>query len=355
MVSGEMAQEPNKGGRPRATLRDIAAAAGVDVSTVSRVVNGGEISVRPETRARILEEVRRRDYRPHAGARSLKVQRTGALGLLFPDFTNPVYSTIVRGAAHRADDLGYVMLMAELGRSTTTPTQSFARIVQERRVDGLIIASAGEQGELIAQLDIPHLFVNRRAAAAGVSVTVDDEAAGRLAAEALIEAGHRRLAFIGEDDSIDTARRRRAGFMEACRAAGIDEAVDARAPYSRKGGFEATQRLLADRPDVTGVFASNLLVGIGALAAAGQTGIAVPEDLSILTLDAEDAAYTQPPLTAVSLPLTEMGARAVEEMDRILKGEHPVDVTIATGPTLIRRSSLGPPPIKRRRRPRRAA
>jgi LacI family transcriptional regulator len=325
----------------RVTLRDIADALGVDISTVSRVVNGGQITVRPETRERILREAQRRGYRPHAGARSLKVQRTGALGLLFPDFTNPVYATVVRGAVHRADELGYVMLMAELGESSGT--EALSRIVQERRVDGLVIASAGEQGETVAGLEIPYLFVNRRAPGLGTSVTVDDEAAARVAAEALIEAGHLRLAFIGADDSIDTARRRRAGFQRACADAGIDDVVDVHAPYSRSGGYDAAQRLLADAPGVTGLFASNFLVGFGALAALHHAGVAVPDDLSIVTLDAEDAAYTDPPLTAVDLPLTEMGARAVEEMHRILLGETPADVTIDTPPALVRRASLAAP------------
>lgn len=340
MRSGPDGSEPPR----RVTLRDIASAIGVDVSTVSRVVNGGQITVRPETRQRILDEVERRGYRPHAAARSLKVQRTGALGLLFPDFTNPVYATIVRGAVHRAEDLGYVMLMAELAR--TSSTESIARIVHERRVDGLIIASAGDQGEAVALLDVPHLFVNRRGEDGGPSVVVDEESAGALAAEALLEAGHRELGFIGADDALDTARRRRKGFVGACEQAGA-RVVDLRAPYSRPGGFDAARRLFETAPEVTGLFASNLLVGIGALAAAHQSQLLVPEDLSIVTLDAEDAAYTQPPLTAVSMPLTEMGARAVEELDGILRGEQRSDVTITTAPVLVPRQSIAPPPSRR--------
>jgi LacI family transcriptional regulator len=316
---------------------------------VSKVVNGGQISVRPETRERILAEARTRNYRPHAAARSLKVQRTGALGLFFPDFTNPVYATIVHGAIHRADELGYVMLMAELGENS--PTEALSRIVHERRVDGLIVASAGEQGEVVAGLDIPYLFVNRRAPGLGTSVIVDDAAGARLAAEALITVGHRRLAFIGADDSMDTARRRRAGFLGACADAGVDDPVDIEARSSRAGGFEALERLHAEAPSVTGVFASNFLAGLGALAAAHRAGVRVPGDLSIVTLEAEDAMYTQPPLTAVALPFSEMGSRAVEEMDRILRGQPVSDVTIDGPPTLIRRASLGPPPSRGTRRP----
>jgi LacI family transcriptional regulator len=96
-----------------------------------------------------------------------------------------------------------------------------------------------------------------------------------------------------------------------------------------------------DRP--TGVFASNLLCGVGFLAGARSLGIAVPDDVSVISLDGEDAPYTAPPLTAVSLPIEEMGARAVEELDRLLKGEPPADVVIASPPELVVRDSVAAP------------
>ena len=115
-------------------------------------------------------------------------------------------------------------------------------------------------------------------------------------------------------------------------------------PYSRRGGYESGLKLLDAKPRPTGIFASNLLVGIGALAAMRVRNVRVPQDLSIITLDAEDAIYANPPLTAIATSLVEMGARAVEEVDGILRGREPEDVVIATAPRLIVRESLGPPP-----------
>lgn len=329
---------------PRATkptLRDIAQALDLDVSTVSKVVNGGRISVREETRERILAEVARRNYHPNAAARSLRVKRTGAFGLLLPDFTNPVYATIVRGATARAQELGFVMLMAELGGEAAA--DPLGRLVHENRVDGLIIAAATESHlQELNALGIPIVFVNRRAPGHR-SVTVDDSRAAEMAVAHLVTAGHAHLAFIGADDSMDTANRRRSGFMRACRERGLPEPLNLISEYSRAGGYEAMKRLADLHPRPTGVFASNLLVGIGALAAARARGVAVPDDVSIVTLDAEDAAYTAPPLTAVRLPLNEMAARAAEELARVLAGTRPRDVVIDTPPVLITRESVAPP------------
>ena len=334
---------PPKGPPRPATLKDIATALKVDVSTVSKVLSGG-ISVRPETRQAIIDEANRLNYRPHASARNLRTRRSGALGILLPNLMNPVYASIVRGAVRRAEEIGYVMLVADVEDEAST-TSTYLKLVSERRGDGMIFAVSAQSKEIVAALKdnpIPHVFVNRRAAV-GRSITVDDEAAGFLAARTLIEAGHRRLGFIGDSDQLDTAQRRRAGFTRACAEAKL-KFLDVVGPYSRPGGYESGLKLLDAKVRPTGVFASNLLVGIGALAAMRVRNVRVPQDLSIITLDAEDAIYANPPLTAIATSLVEMGARAVEEVDGILRGREPEDVVIATAPRLIVRESLGPPP-----------
>lgn len=328
-----------------ATLKDIARALNVDVSTVSKVLSDGGITVRQETRQAIIDEARRLNYRPHASARNLRTRRTGTLGILLPNLMNPVYASIVRGAVKRAEEIGLVMLVADVDDEAATASV-YLRLVSERRVDGLIIAVSARLPELVSVIEqnpIPYVFVNRRAGI-GTSVTVDDEAAGHLAAQTLIEAGHRRLAFIGDTDELDTAHRRRAGFRRGAAAAGITDVLDIVGPYSRRGGYDSMLKLLDARPRPTAVFASSLLVSIGALAAARTRGVQVPRDLSIVSLDGEDATYTSPPLTAIATSLGEMGERAVDELAAILRGQEPHDVVIESPPRLIVRESVAPPP-----------
>jgi LacI family transcriptional regulator len=329
----------------RVTLKDIASAVGVDVSTVSKVLNAGDtITVRPDTRERILAEVARTGYVPNAAARSLKSSRTGALGMVLPDLANPLYSTIARGAVREAADLGYVMLMAEL---TADDPSMLQRLVSERRIDGLIVATArDEDREHLEDLDplLPFVYVNRRVEGANRSISLDDEAAGALAAETMIAAGHTKLAFVGGSSTLDTARRRRRGFTCACAEAGIPAPADIERPYSRVGGADAAAAIaeLDDRP--TAVFASNLLVGVGLVAGLHRRGVTIPEEISIVTLDHEGAAYMTPPLTAIHLPFAELGATSVREVDRLLKGQPPRDVTVGARPHLVERGSLAPPP-----------
>lgn len=328
-----------------ATLKDIARALKVDVSTVSKVLSGGGISVKPETRQSIMEEAARLNYRPHALARNLRTRRSGALGILLPNLMNPVYAAVVRGAVHRAEELGYVMLVADVDDEVAS-TSVYLRLVSERRVDALIIAVSTQSTEFveaIANNPIPHLFVNRRSKIGGSSVTVDDFAAGYLAAKTFAEYGHSRLAFIGASDELDTAQRRRAGFYKGVRESGLPPFIDAVGPYSRKGGYDSMMSLIDAKWGVTGVFASNILVGLGALAAALERGVKVPEQISIVTLDAEDAAYTSPPLTAIKTSLEEMGARAIDEIDALFRGQQSGDVVIETPPTLILRGTLARP------------
>jgi LacI family transcriptional regulator len=306
---------------------------------VSKVVGGAEIRVSDATRTAILAEVARRGYQPHAAARSLKAGRTGALGMLLPDLTNPLYASIVRGAVQRAEELGYVVLVAGLAEGSRI--SAYHRLLGERRIDGLIVATAEDVSDRVEVRGnlVPHVYVNRRVPGAGRSVVTDDEQAASIAAGHLIERGHTRVGFVGADDGVDTARRRRAGFRARCASARV-EVIDLVRPYTRRGGYDAALEMLAAAARPTGVFASNLLCGIGFLAGARSLGIAVPDDVSVISLDGADAPYTAPPLTAVRLPIEEMGARAVEELDRLLNGEATTDVVIASPPELVIRDSV---------------
>jgi LacI family transcriptional regulator len=331
----------------KVTLKEIADYVGCDISTVSKVLHGGRIRVRPATAQRIFEVAERLQYRPNAAARSLRSQRTLCLGIILPDLTNPVYSEIIRGALRKAEELGYVMLIAELGEAAQE--DAFHRVVGEGRIDGLIVATASEQssiGYLLARQTIPYVFVNRRPGGLGRSVIVDDDEGGALAARALESRGHRDVALIAGPDSIDTAVRRRRGFERTCRDLGLRSPIVESVEYTVSGGYQGMMRLLNSTPRPTGVFTSNLLVSIGALNAIHTSGLLIPRDISIVGVDDGNiAAFMWPPLTAVQMPFREMGEVVVEELDRIISGGEPQEVVVETPPVLVERATLGPPPL----------
>jgi LacI family transcriptional regulator len=326
------------------TLRDVAERAAVDISTVSKVLNNGSITVRPETRERIEEAARDLRYRPNASARGLRLLRTGALGMLIPDLANPAYATIVHGAMRRAEELGFVMLLAEFNRARSV--DAYRMLVQERRIDGLLIATARDTSSVEAEFEhfgVPHIFVNR-ASASSHSVTIDDEAAAALGTDALIKASHRKLALIAGPSDVDTARRRRLGFERACAEAGINRFRVVSRSYTGRGGYAGMRELLSRGTRPTGVFVSNLLAALGALAAVSEAGLSVPLDLSLVAYeDAELAEFAQPPLTTVAVPFDEMGSAAVEVLVAVLRGESRKSLVVPTAPLLIERSSVASP------------
>lgn len=330
-----------------ARLEDVARAAGVHVSTVSRVLNGTTgAAVRPETRDRIVAAARSLRYRPNALARGLKLASTGTLGLLVPSLRNPVYSAIIRGAFERAWEHSFVVVLAEdAGRSSSQ--EAYERLVGEGRIDGLLVATARPGSPLLerfAENLVPCVFVNRRHPGSGRNVSMREEDAGRLAATHLLDLGHTRLAHVAGPTELDTARRRMEGFVAAATAAGALAGV-VEAPFEEHGGHAAMRRLLEGERPPTGVFVSNINQAVGALAAAREVGAPVPARLSVVGYDDDDLAdYLDPPLTTIRMPLHELGRAAVDALFAQLEGGGPRDVEVETPPQLVCRRSTGAAP-----------
>jgi LacI family transcriptional regulator len=329
-------------GSRQVTLYDVAREAGVHFTTVSRTLNGtADLNIRPQTRARILAAAERLKYRPNAFGRGLRLSSTHTLGLLVPSLRNPVYAAVVRGAFSRAWERGYVVVLSEDSEGGLAGP-AYERLVSEGRIDGLLVATARRDDPAVEQwlkAPVPAVFVNRRHRG-GHNVSMREEEAARLAADHLLALGHTRLAHIAGPENLDTAARRVRGFRAAVREAGH------RAPivpvgFDEPGGYRAMVELLGRRRPPTGVFVSNINQALGALAAAKRHGVAVPEQLSLVTYDDDALAeYLDPPLTAVRMPMQELGERAVEMLlDRISGDDGRVDVVLDTPPLLVERSS----------------
>jgi LacI family transcriptional regulator len=278
-------------------------------------------------------------------ARGLKLASAGALGLLVPSLRNPVYSAIIRGAFDRAWERDFVVLLAEdIGASSAQ--QAYERLVEEGRIDGLLIASARPGSPLLDHLaddPIPCVFVNRRHLGSGRNAAMREEDAGTLAAEHLLGLGHTRLAHISGPTELDTARRRSDGFTEAVRAAGHRCSVIA-APFDERGGMAAMRELLERRTPPTGVFASNINQAVGAIAGARMAGRSIPADLSLVGYDDDPLCEClEVPLTAIRMPLSELGRMAVDALIDQVEGAAPRDITVETPPELVVRGSTAPP------------
>ncbi len=335
------------GERRRKTIRDVAALAGVDASLVSRVLNDHpKASASPATRERIHDAARSLGYQPNVVARGLRMARTWTLGLLLPNLSNPMYADIARAAERRALDRGFGLIFGTHVEGEEEAT--FARLLQQGRVDGLLAASGALGDAFLRRVADgghgPVVMLNRRVRGVRPSVTVDDAAGVALAKAHLARLGHKHIAGIFGVGAIDTLRRRRAGFLAAAEAHGVLVDIVEAAGLDAAAGRHAAADIFRSRHHATAIFASTFAIGVGTLRAAREQGIAIPAEMSLIALhDSELADYLSPPMTTVGLPVAEMAHRAVDLLVDLIEGAKPYSVVVDSAPELKERGSTAPP------------
>lgn len=299
------------------TIQDVARAAGVGVGTVSRVLNGSPL-VSDSTRARVQGVIDDLGYRPSSLARALSLGRTMTIAVIVPHFTRPSVVERLRGLADVIKESDYDLVLFDV----ETMEQREQRFVMASRADraaGLVIVSLSADAEEVARLagaSVPAVFVDRHVDGLP-DVHIDDVEGGRVATGHLLELGHRRIAFIGDDDEagfgFTSSDDRMTGYREALEGAGIDvdPALIRVGPPTR----EAAHRLTADLLDLahppTAVFAASDLQALGVIEAARERGLEVPADLSVMGFDDIDVSVYLG-LTTVRQPLYESGRIAAE-------------------------------------------
>ena len=301
-----------------ATLRDVARLADVNPSTVSRVLNDDKtLTVRAETRERILQAARELNYVPNAMARSLKLGQSFTIGLLVPDIQNPFFADIIQGAAREANQLGYYVLF---GHTEERPEKEreYVEVMKSQRVDGLILATAMTSDQTVEHLlrgPVPFVLANRISDAAKNFVAVDDRLAAANAVRYLAELGHRRIAHISGPLYTDTALNRLHGYRTALRDLNIPYRDDymVEGHFLGEAGYRAAQTLFGrlradDYP--TALFAPNDMAAFGIMRFTREIGLKIPEDLSLVGFNDINIAE-QVGLTTVHVPSVEMGAQSV--------------------------------------------
>jgi DNA-binding LacI/PurR family transcriptional regulator len=307
-----------------ASLRDVANRAGVSVATASRVVSGSAV-VRPETRERVERAVR--DLLYVAPGRS---EPSGAIGLLVPEFANPVFAALAQALEAHATQVGYATILCNTAGSAMREVD-YVQMLLERHVDGMVFICAevtdvrSDHSHYRQLLDrgARLVFVNGSSDALPVtSVGVDERASGRLATEHLLELGHREIGFVAGHTYAQATREKLGGRADALQEAGLDpDRHVEHADFTVAGGRQALRALIerrnGNRP--TGVICSNDLMAIGALQEAAALGLRVPDDLSIVGFDGIDAGtWTQPTLTTVEQPIDEIADTAVSALQTLI-------------------------------------
>jgi LacI family transcriptional regulator len=328
-----------------ATIAEVAAEAGVGIGTVSRVLNESP-AVSDRTRRRVLDAIATLDYQPSAVARALSTGRTGAIGVIAPFFTQPSVIERLSGVSRALTTAGYELILFDVERAEQLG-EFFNAGALRGRVDGLLSISLSPSPLAARRLEaarLPVVLVDRGDERIP-SITIDDEEGGRMAAEHLLALGHRRIAFLGDEEEnafgFDSSARRREGFEAALEAAGHPLAPELRIrrPHGRDIAQDAAAGLLALADPPTAIFASSDVQAIGVMKAARAEGVSVPDELSVLGFDDVEAAeYTS--LTTIAQPLEESGALGAELLLRRMSGEavEPRELPLA----LVDRGSTAP-------------
>jgi LacI family transcriptional regulator len=336
----------------RVTTHDVARRAGVSQPTVSLVLSRNATArVSAETRERVLEAARELGYVPNVVARSLVRSRSYAIGVIVPDLRNPFFAEVISGAERVVSEAGYAVLLCE---TREIPRDRHIQALLERQVDGMMMDAIGASS-------LPQSMV------AGVNLVLIDEppdrwpgvasdaiGAGRLAAEHLLQLGHRRFGFIGPATNVHAIRMRERGFVQtlASHDIKIASAFLRRVPATPAGGQAGMKALLHLKERPTAVFCTNDLVAAGALKACSHDGARVPDDISIVGCDdIELAALLMPELTTIAIPARELGARAARILLQALQDggdEHrtPPKPRRTIASRLMVRGTTAPPPAE---------
>ncbi|MBN1564248.1 MAG: LacI family DNA-binding transcriptional regulator [Anaerolineae bacterium] len=353
---------PNSQPTPRSqNLEDIAAKAGVSRSTVSRVINN-EPHVSEKTRHKVLAVIQAEGFTPNPAARALVTQRTQVIGVVIPQvplilFEDAYYfPTLLQGISRVTNARDYSMLLW-LGQADGDEERFYNRIISNRLMDGVIIASAGENYPLIdhfLRVQTPFVLVERPARRHDQNrisyVTIDNIAAAREAVTHLIRLGHTRIGTITGNLAIADGIDRLEGYKQALYAAHlpVDNRLIAVGNFTYHSGYEGAQKLLAQVGDhqsgkaLDAIFVASDIMARGVVEALQEAGLNVPDDIALVSFDdLPTAQQVRPPLTSVHHPVEEKGAHAADILIDLIEADDPVPQQIMLPTELIIRQSCG--------------
>jgi LacI family transcriptional regulator len=309
-----------------ATIRDVAKAAGVSATTVSRVFNHSEL-VSPETQEHVRTVATQMGYRPNATAQSLSHGRTQAVGLILPAPHGEFFSEIIRGIDEVAQEADHYLLISSVHYSVSESRAALDAL--RGRTDGLLIMTTHveAQKEVLtgAEIDVPVVFMNSAMQESTYDAFEIENRSGAYAAtQHLIERGYRRIGIIlGPPDSQDV-RERVEGYRAALSESGIDPDAQPviEGDFTQASGYTAGQRILELDALPDAIFACNDYMAIGAMAALQEEGIRIPDDIAIAGFDdIPSARYTTPSLTTVRVPVYELGRQAARRLIAMIHAE----------------------------------
>ena len=336
-----------------ATIRDVARYAGVHPSTVSRVFSG-KASISSDTQQRVLNAAKELGFHPNAIARSLSMRRTHTIGMVVPFvyeglFNDSFFPQSMRGMLEASYRHGYRLILGGSQGYQDEYTQ-IRQIMDSSQADGIVVMSSRLDVDTVSALHLqgtPFVLIGHPPTGETQHipwVDADNRQATRQAIEHLIELGHQRIAYIGGDPENQTTQERLQAYQETMNQGGIHPEPHwvEYGYFSEEGGYLTAHHMLSQNNPPTAFYAANDPMAIGVIRAIQERGLNIPQQISIIgTNDSPAAAHTDPPLSSISVPYSQIAAKAVDmlvtliEQDSIEPTSHTLDCL------LVKRDSTG--------------
>jgi len=335
--------------RSVSTIKDVARAAGVAASTVSRYLNG-QLRVSPETEAKVLEAVAELGYVPNAPARNLARRRSGVIGFVVPEISNPYFGSIADYVVEAVERHGRLVLLCS-HRSQSVKQSSYIDLLDSGAIDGMLYLGSFRSNERLAAAiadGLPVVVVDEPIAGLPPvsSVVMDDYAGGYQATSYLVALGHRRIAFVSGPAELGSVQERYRGYCDALRVGGIDAEgqVNLAGQFTEQFGMSALPHLLAAAEPPTAAFVASDYIALGVLSAAEVHGIKVPDDLSIVGFDdIRFSQYVRPRLTTIRSPVDRLAQQGVELLfERLADPEAAARTEVLPVELVVRESAAAP-------------
>ena len=326
-----------------ATIRDVAKLAGVSTTTVSHVLNKTRF-VSAEGKAKVENAVMQLNYVPNTVARSLKGGSSRVLGMLVTDSNNPFYADLIQWVDQVAYRHGYNLILCNT-QGNIERAKDYMSMLSQRRVDGMLMMSSdARQLPVSSYGTMPMVMMDSGPDRVGYDRILDDsEQGGYMATKHLLEAGHRCIGLLAGPLEKSNSQNRIAGYRRAMAEAyvEVDESWIQSGEFTYEGGVTAMAELLKQQKKVTSIFASNDLMAMGAIRVAGEHGLIVPKDLSVIGYDdIPGAKYFNPPLTTMRQPLELMAEQAIAMLLARMETPDREGQRTLLPPTLITRDSV---------------
>lgn len=334
----------------RITISEIAKLANVSIATVSRVVNNKAEGVSDAKRQEIKKLIAKYNYQPNALARSMVTKKSNTVGFIIPDIENPFFPGMARGVEDAAVKKGYTVFLCN-SDGKISKESDYIMTLYEKRVDGLILAPTGTDSEdniesILRESTLPIVIVDEPVYIGGsYGVFCDDEKGGYMATKHLIDLGHKSIACITGPDTSASAHKRVKGYIRALEEASIPVNNDwiVFGGYNYEHGLKTTDAIRRSNSP-TAIFAANDLIAYGVYQSLQNSGLAIPDDFSVVGFDNLLASnFLTPGLTTINQDAYSLGLRAAEVLFSILEKQPAKSKVTWFDPTLVERKSTCPP------------